>query len=416
MFLTKKINASALQLVIVISVIILILVFALISLIFLQKRIETKHQNFKEAVYTTQQYFKFIEKNKIPFGTTDSITVLSSENSQTTFKKKQWGIFELMSIRTEVNKESFQKTAIIGSVNSKKDALYLKENNQQLIVVGNTTITGNVSISKRGVNSGNIGGVSYNKKQFVFGEIKQSITELPVINNRIHFESFIAGFDKDTIDHFELKKGLIKQNSFKNKTLLFQTNGVLEIAQIELKGNFIIESDSIIRVYDSAKLNDVILIAPKVEIEKGFKGNLQIFATEKIDIKENCELEYPSAIVMLKNESAIKKHAPTINISDFSILKGVILNLNSVHQNIFTSQVSLGQKTKIFGEIYCLGNIGLGGEVFGSVYANSVIAKQNGSIYMNHLYNSVINSGALDKKYAGLSFLNNHKTVAKWLE
>jgi len=411
----RKIKASSLQLVIVVSVIIVILLFAFISLMYLQKRIEVKHQHFKEAVYTTQQYFKYIEKAEIPFGVTDSLAIVSSKNSNTTITKKQWGLFELMNIKTTVNNDYFQKTALIGASNLKREALYLKDNNQQLIVVGNTTITGGVSIPSRGINSGNIGGVSYNKQKYVFGKIKQSSDRIPEISNKKNIENFISGFTQDSIEYFDLSDELTRQNSFLKKTLVYQQNGLIDIINTSLNGNFIIESDSIIRVHASSTLKDVILIAPKIEIMDEFKGNLQLFATKKIVIGKKCFLEYPSAIVLLDTKLSSEKDTGII-ISKAAVVKGVVINLASSNTNLYTPQILLDLESKIYGEVYSLSNLELKGEVYGSVYTNSFIARQSGGIYMNHIYNGVINSELLDKHYSGLFFSNSTKSVAKWLD
>tara|TARA_R110002033_G_scaffold169674_4_gene210780 strand:+ start:2900 stop:4132 length:1233 start_codon:yes stop_codon:yes gene_type:complete len=410
MLLFSKIKASALQMVLVVAVIIVILLFAFISLMYFQKRVALKHSNYTESIYSNHQVFEYLKTTDIPFGKTDSITLFSNE-SISLITKKQWGIFELLGVETKRNKELFNQIALVGESNLRRKALYLKNNNQQLILVGNTTITGDVVLPRLGVNSGNIGGVSYNKEKFIYGEIGQSETEIPAIINKKNITSFLNSYANDTIAFFDLKEDMTLNNSFTKKTQVFQRNGVVDIVTSSLIGNIIIESDTLIRVDRSTILKNVILIAPRIEILKGFKGSVQAFATENILIEENVQLEYPSSLVLFNDKVNGKIH-----VSESSTVKGVISYFSNSLKSNYNSQILLDTKSIVQGEVYCQGNLELKGEVTGSVYTNSFIVHQQGGIYINHIFNGGINSEKLPKQYAGLFFSNSSKSVAKWLD
>ena len=183
------------------------------------------------------------------------------------------------------------------------------------------------------------------------------------------------------------------QNSFDKKTKVFQKNGVVELFQTTLKGNIIIESDSIIKVGNSAILEDIILIAPTVEIAEGFKGNAQVFATKKIDVAKNCKLNYPTSLVVFDaGEKGL------ISVSESSTVKGVVsyFKKNSKKET-YKANVFLGNNTVLSGELYSAGSLELRGQVHGSVYTNWFIVNQSGSVYMNHIYNGAIDSEKLPK-------------------
>ena len=190
---------------------------------------------------------------------------------------------------------------------------------------------------------------------------------------------------------------------------------MIDIVNTSLTGNIIIESDSLIRVHTNSILKGIILIAPEIEIMNEFKGSLQLFATSKIVVGKKCLLKYPSAIVMLDAEQNLEKDTGII-ISTSSVVKGAVINLASSNSNVHTPQILLDLESKIYGEVYSLSNLELKGEVYGSVYTNSFLARQSGGIYMNHIYNGIINSELLDKHYSGLFFSNSTKSVAKWLD
>lgn len=416
MFWSQKIKASALQMVLVISVIILILVFAFISLIYIQKRIQVKNTNYKESIYTNQQVFKSLKSASLPFGITDANNLFSSNNSVSTLIKKQWGVFELIRVKTTINKETFEHIALMGSNSPKRKALYLKDNLQPLIVVGNTTITGNVVLPSRGVNSGNIAGVSYNKDRMIYGNITQSEKKLPEISTKNNIENFIKGYSNDSIGSFELEESSSKRQSFAKKTFVHRKNGVVDIVNTSLIGNIIIESDTLIRVHASSILEDVILIAPSIEIKSGFKGNLQAFATQHILVKKNSTLNYPTSLVLFDKSTKNTTINTQIHLSEGAVIKGILGYFTTAKKANYKSQITLETTAKVIGEIYCLGNIALKGIVHGSVYTNSLIANQSGGIYINNIYNGTINSRKLPSQFSGFSFNNSSKSVAKWVD
>jgi cytoskeletal protein CcmA (bactofilin family) len=410
MFLFSKIKASALQMVLVVSVIIVILLFAFISLMYFQKRVAIKHSNYTDSVYSNHQVFDYLKAADIPFGKTDSIALFLGK-STASITKKQWGVFELLIVETKKNKETFKQVALLGGNNPTKKALYLKNNDQQLILVGNTRIKGNVALPSLGVNSGNIGGVSYNKEKFIYGDRVQSEREIPAIINKKNISSFLSSYSKDSVVFFDVKEELFLRNSFTKKTQVHQINGAINLVNSKLIGNIIIESDTLIRVSATSVLQDVILIAPRVEISGGFKGNVQIFATKNIIIEKNSQLEYPSSLVLFNDQNN-----GGINLSKGSTVKGIISYFSNSEKSNYNAQILLDTKSVVFGEVYCQGNLELKGEVTGSVYTNSFIVHQSGGTYINHIFNGSIDSEKLPNQYAGLSFVKSSKSVAKWLK
>jgi hypothetical protein len=417
-----KVKAGALQYVLVISVIIAIVIFAFISLIFLQQKLKSKYNFSKEAVHATQMGFDYLKKNKIAYTEKTEINFSEKAFQKTTILKKHWGIFDIGIIETRIKNESFKKIGILGTETKERDALYLQENNNSLVLVGNTKIIGNVSLPKQGVKSGNIAGTSYQGSQLIYGNTKSSKTSLPEIKNIDFLQRFYTTYEHAAMKPFELSVAQKMQQSFEEETLLFESNSKIILENSSLSGNILIVSATEIQVSSSAILEDVILIAPRITIKKNTKGNFQAIADTEIKVAENCSLNYPTALILL--EKKIKTGATNaqtmekvqIEIAKNSHVKGIVLYYAKETLRNYLPQLIIEEKAIVTGEVYCIKNIELKGSVFGTVYANSFIAKQFGGVYVNHIYNGIINAKKLPRQFSGLQIEKESNTVAKWVQ
>lgn len=420
MWLFQKVKASALQYVLVVSVLIAIIVFAFISLVYLQQKLQVKNSFYKETIQNVQFGFDYSSTNEIAYNQIQEHQFSENELENTILLKQHWGIFDVLSVTSNVKNETFIKTGILGAHNPKRDALYLKENNKPLVLVGDTKIVGNVSLPKLGVKRGNISGTSYNGNQLIYGNQNLNSSSMPTIKNMESLKGiFQQNFRNDSIQYFELEERLNKTQSYTKSIAFHFSNGSISLRNINLKGNIIIQSNSSITVDKSSVLEDIILIAPKVEISSGVEGNFQVFASKKITVQKKCKLKYPSALVLIDNDK-IDSHSKENNaifIDENTNVKGVVMYQNESKENTsnFNSQLILSKNATVTGEIYCNQNLEILGSVFGSVYTNNFITKQFGSTYVNHIYNGVINSKKLPKQYCGLSIDNSSLKVAKWV-
>ena len=183
---------------------------------------------------------------------------------------------------------------------------------------------------------------------------------------------------------------------------------------MSFSGNIVLISDSEIRVSASTKLNHVILIAPKIYIQHGFKGNLQAFASEQLTVSSQTKLTYPSSLSLINLKK--KKKKPTYNYSSKqSRCKGVVLYHGDSRENSYKTQLKIERKATVTGEVYCNKNLELNGNVNGYVHTNNY-RKQFGSVYMNHIFNGVIDSKSISEHYAGLLMNNGELNVAQWIE
>ena len=185
---------------------------------------------------------------------------------------------------------------------------------------------------------------------------------------------------------------------------------------MKLQGNIVLVSTSKIRVFPTASLEHVILIAPEVVIESSFKGSLQVFSTKKIEVKNTVKLNYPSGLTVIEGSLNQDEKNEKIIIRNGADVRGVILYHNKDKKSDYNTQVLIEGNSKVKGEVFCNKNLELQGTVEGYVYTNSFIARQFGGVYINHIYNGKIDSKAIPEQYTGLFIGEINPTVAKWID
>ena len=415
----KKLNAGALQYTLFVSVLIVLLIATFLTLTFLQNHFKITANFQIQCIQNADIGFQFISENYIPYEEERTIELSDDIDSHIILTKKHWGVFNILNVQSKVKNASFQKTGLIGGFQSEKPALYLKDNNNALVLVGNTKIEGKSFLPKNGVKRGNIAGHSYYGDQLIYGNTVQSNTKLPSIKNRNYIEQLSKGFINDEDAFFiELNEGLKIINSFNKQAQIYKQQGVVNLRDIQLTGNIIIQSDTLIKVDKTALLSDVILIAPSIEIMNQVSGNFQGFATKNISVGANCYFSYPTALIlhdMTRGTLNNEKETPQINISSNSAMKGIIAFLSNNETNSYKPQIVIEENSTITGEVYCDKNLELKGDVNGSVYTSGFIANRSGSVYLNHIYNGSILQSKLPKQYTGLQIDNTKSTISKWL-
>lgn len=419
----KKVKAGALQLTIFIVVVIAILLSAFLLLAYTQTQFKNNHQLLLKATELSDKGLAYAAREPIPFGESNMPIAENEYDAEISIDKSYWGIFEKVKSTATIKKRHFTKIALLGGIQTERqrDALYLANTQKPLVVVGSTLIQGIASLPERGVKPGNISGHSYSNEQLIYGSIKRSQPNLP----EVQISNFLNLREEQNDQiYISLEQPQIT-NSFEKPTQrVFQPNPIALQFQT-IKGNLIIESQKLIVVHPSAELKDIILIAPTIQIKTGVKGSFQAFATKSIEVEENVQLEYPSALVM--NEKKELQHtaeSPTqfigqekyqISLGEDSQIKGAIVYIGTQEPNNYKAQVFLEKEARVYGEVYCNKNTEVRGKVYGSVYTRQLVANQFSSIYINHLYNATIDIERLPKAYAGLVFNQRKKDIVTCL-
>lgn len=416
-FLKIKLKSGALQFAIFTGAIVALLLFGLILYLHTFKTFEQNTFLTIDSIKATNN--AFIKASQTKEISLDTILLDEKEGDFQSTKSISdfWGIFQKTKVISKNRNKQFQKIGLLGGENREQErlSLYLKNTFKPLVVVGNTKIEGKVKLPDQGIRPGNIAGNSYYGNQLVYGSIGQSNTSLPKLNGT--FLSYLKNLDKPfhtltNENYFELS--MANKNSFFEPTKWLRKNGVLTVKE-EFIGNFIIKSDTLIRITRQAILKDVLVIAPNVIIEDGVKGTFQVIATNTITVGKNVQLEYPSSLMIIDKEVDNPKNK--LFVDEKSTIKGVVgfLYESSKIINNFSTQVYISKDVVIFGEVYCDGNLELFGKIKGSVFTHQFVTNASGTVFMNHLLDASISSKSFPEYFGGILFSDKSKSIVKWL-
>ena len=152
-----------------------------------------------------------------------------------------------------------------------------------------------------------------------------------------------------------------------------------------LTGNIIVQAQQKIIVEANTALQDILLLAPEIEIKKEVRGSFQALASGWITVGANVKLAYPSALIVKRRQDSKSKEElglpPEIHLAPGSEVRGIVAYLGNIEEQSYRPQIKLGDNALVMGEIYCTKNLELKGQVIGSVITDAFIALENGSIY-----------------------------------
>jgi len=319
------------------------------------------------------------------------------------YKTKSYGLLTLLLAESSVGNDTVTSAHFVGNYVTDKTAVYLTNISKSLSYSGTVTLTGNSELPSDFIDAAYI---NNSPNKFTNnGKITVSDIRLPEINP--DFEKIFEETEgvKTALKDVEKPKDSLYYNSFFNETKEIYINSSL--SNIIFKGNFILKSQDSIRIKKSTVLEDVILIAPKITFEAGFKGTVQAFATKGIELEEKVTLNYPSVIcVYNKNEEESK-----IVIKKESTISGAVVLFGNSPDDFDKSSIEIAEEGLIFGDIYCTGKLALRSNVYGSVYTNRFFVKTMASTYDNTISDVEINASKRPAYFISIPLFNNQKSA-----
>jgi hypothetical protein len=333
-------------------------------------------------------------------------------------KDSTWGIYRLVNIKSSYGSRSIERSMFLGTkFNDNLPAIFLKNRNSGLYVSGGTKIIGDVYSSHGEIGRSNAGNKAFMGGQLLTGKVidnKNLSIKIPdleemISNLKVNLKEGIISLNTENVERNDSV-----ENSFLSQTIIIYIHQPITLSGY-IKGKVIVYSDSLVNISSTSYIDDAIIYAPTVKIEDGFIGNLQIFASKKIEIGKKVRLNYPSALLLFNDDS--QNDTLAIIIDKGSIIEGFIFNYSE-----FVSKIPMLIKldsTTFTGILYNSGTTWLNNSrVYGSIISENIMARTESSTYINHLIDVTIDRKKLPLYFVGPTFssFSSGTVIMKWLE
>jgi hypothetical protein len=418
----QKIPAGALQFAILISVVIAVIISAFILLSYTQQQFAKQIKYSAKSLKLSNSGIDFLKQKDITYGDSISFNPESSERESFVLYKTHWGIYDKVVSIGQSKNFTTKKIAIVGGKTSKEDrlALYLEETNSPLVLVGKTVINGDVVLPSQGAKPGAIAGDYFQGSQLIDGTLRDSRTSKPSVSTLKldYIRDLLFGDIPNQDSLFIQSIESVTSSSFSTDPKWLYRPGIIEIGEQEIKNNIIVKSDTLIRVSAFAKAENIILVAPHIEIVSNVNGTFQAFASKSIRLGEQVRLKYPSSLVLMQDEQESKEEkekSDGIILGSQSVVSGSVLHLSSANDTYQKAMIHLAESSLVRGEVYSDQTIELLGKVEGSVYTHQFEVNAKGSVYKNHLFNTTVKSKNFPEVFCGLQTDITEVNIAQWV-
>ncbi len=280
---------------------------------------------------------------------------------------KNWGSWEI------VLRPRLRIGAVLGERKQSKTSLVVFDRGDRISVSGNTRIFGEIEIPEGRFD-----------KDFTAGRAFHGNIDSSVVKASRRFESVSnTGIDPtlqtyDFGDFLEIPYDTC--NSFFNEPCIFYTQEAIHLDHTQICGQVMIRSDESISVSASARLGEVILMAPSVYIHDGFSGSCQVFASDTIIVGEHALLEFPSSISFRARSNSY------ISFSPHSQIEGDIRITDDAELGKLVCRFE--EHSSIIGSYYSECATEMNGTSMGAFVTNGISGSVNGRTSSNNLYNA----------------------------
>ncbi|MBT1705381.1 hypothetical protein [Chryseosolibacter indicus] len=388
-----RVKGGVLQLTLGIGVIISVICAAMILLVYLSNLhfLKQKLENDLSDNALSGIAYGMASRDQLNFNEVYSFDLFGEGIDSVDIIRKPWGMFEVLTAVAKRGSNEELKAAIITAQPDDvgRSALYIPENNSPIYLVGETTLVGTAYLPERKFSMGYIDGQGYNKKSFIEGDVKGSESVMPsldtilIAQTKAFFKEAPDGYRVNRIDFLPVGQHLSFHGLPSN---YYYSQQSIDLSD-SISGNIIIQSGIRVRVTSKASLDNVIIIAPDIDIDNGFTGSVQCIAQRKIVIGSGAKLKYPSALLLAGEEND-----SSIVIKKDAVVEGVVV-ISGYDKSIGSRGILSIQKGAILhGMAYVNGRADIQGAIWGHLAARSVMAKIASAEYASHLFNAEINS------------------------
>lgn len=411
-----QLAASALQLTLIISLIITIVLGSLIYLYSFYRQQDSKIQHQDRLLNLLTSGFELSKSTYLSSGDTVWTDVLYAGDSLRVLKEN-WGLYDKVTLTAIYQQDSIKRAFLLGLESTDSTVLYISDEDRNLSVSGRTVIIGNAFLPQAGIKPAFVDGKFFEGKEEIV-EGKKSFSERALPSIDMHrISAIMEGLDGDLSSDVPYLSQVI--HSFKEPTQYIYSSEEIRLANKQIKGNIVLSSDTLIQISADCTLEHIICIAPTIRVDKGFRGSVQLFATDSLIVADEVHFGYPSALVLYASDDVFRRE---LKMGKNCSLAGSIL-LYEEERSAVPHMLSLGEDNLVTGELIAFGMLKYTKPltVRGSTYCYRFITQTPSSLYENFLIDIKLDRSARNpfflQSYAWQKEEKNEpNSILTWLE
>ena len=396
--INRKLNASSLINALFVCIIVSVFCGCLVLFAHYQNLLNDRLTIQEELININDSSFNYLISNAevFPPGQMQQLDIFE-EGIPTYMKKMKWGFYDVLICKTVFKNDTISKIALVGQKNKYDNplALYVTNYDKPLKLSGKTTIKGQIKIP-----------TGLTEQAYINGKMGNTITLTgEKLKSERKFPKIVNGIDLSTYENTSgntIGTDTLIVNGFDQETKIIDISSTTTVTNVSIKGNIILVSKNELEISETAHLEDVLVVAPIIHLKSGFKGNIQMVSSRKIILEDWVLLKYPSSIYMKNDIDSL-----SVSIGQNSTFVGGIVLDGDTSEGTIYRTLTIKDKAKVIGDVYCYGRTQLNGEVIGSLYTDKFFLKTESSTYENVILNGTINRDSLPQNFVGLQLFSN---------
>jgi hypothetical protein len=350
------------------------------------------------------------------------ISLYGEKQDSLEIRKSKWGIFELIRVTEAKGLNGFFRIALVGDYMHEHNspALILEDKDKPLCLCGNTLLRGVVYAPRSGIKASIVNGRGFERKNLVEGDIITQPQKFPIIDRFVENLNASGSWLKsqNTIQKISFSGSIFTDtliNSFQNDPIILRFLQDVTITNSVIDGNIIIVSNSKIIIDQNNKICDPVFLSRKIIIKPEFKGSGQFIASDTLLCDHLCSLKYPSVLAIVTLD---KKVIPYFQISEKSVVQGIVLLYSKYQDEAYNSFACIDPKSIVIGSVYTNYSFSLGGKVMGNVVTPGFKLLTPTGILQNYLIDAEINYENQPLYFVGIQYTESKfmRNIIKWLK
>lgn len=414
-------KASALYMVMIIALVIAVLCSAMIvSTYFFHQQYQHKFRHDVLENNLESGIHILLSADSTDYYKERSFSLYNNGTDSVSLKRQVWGLYDIGMVKAFNQQDTIYKTFMIANTldSMKWGAMYLIDEGRPISLSGRTLVRGNVFLPKAGIKEAFVDNNPYlGDKRLVIGDKRTSTEDLPELQKQrlANLESNLNKVGTEMFSNLNMGK-----HSFLSKTTIFHLEkGKNMLSHLNLSGNLILYADTLLIIDSTAVLDNILIFAKSILVKEGFTGRCQLFASDYIEIEENCRFDYPSSLGVLRFDTTA--HSPLrISLGQWTAFNGVLFTFETKVSEAQTL-IDLGENVKIIGQIYAQGMVRYKDDtkIYGSIYTKRFIYQNSSTLFENYLINLTIDASNLSPYYLSsplFAFSSTEKKILQWME